>query len=138
VANTLNGNVTDDDTTITLSSTTGFPSNGYVKINSEIILYSNVSGNDLQNCVRAQFDTTATAHTSGDAVTCATIIVSDTGHGCNDDDFVTFSGAVSLGDQITADILNQNIKWFTSKTTTPITSRRVLYRRSRASPCLAV
>ena len=107
VANTLNGDVTDADVTITLSSTTGFPSNGYIKINSEIILYSNVSGNDLQNCVRAQFDTTATAHTSGDAVTCATITVNDTDHGCNDDDFVTFSGAVSLGDQITADILNQ-------------------------------
>jgi len=106
-ANTLNGNVTDADVTITLSSTTGFPSNGYIKINSEIILYSNVSGNDLQNCVRAQFDTTATAHTSGDAVTCATIIVNDTGHGCNDNDFVTFSGAVTLGDEITADILNQ-------------------------------
>ena len=107
VANTLNGNVTDDDVTITLSSTTGFPSNGYIQINSEIILYSNVSGNDLQNCVRAQFDTTATAHTSGDAVTCATITVNDTDHGCNDNDFVTFSGAVTLGDEITADILNQ-------------------------------
>lgn len=107
VANTLNGDVTDADVTITLSSTTGFPSNGYIKINSEIILYSNVSGNDLQNCVRAQFDTTATAHTSGDAVTCATITVNDTGHGCNDNDFVTFSGAVTLGDEITADILNQ-------------------------------
>jgi len=107
VANTLNGDVTDADVTITLSSTTGFPSNGYIKINSEIILYSNVSGNDLQNCVRAQFDTTAAAHTSGDAVTCATITVNDTGHGCNDNDFVTFSGAVTLGDEITADILNQ-------------------------------
>ena len=106
-ANTLNGNITDADVTITLSSTTGFPSNGYIKINSEIILYSNVSGNDLQNCVRAQFDTTAAAHTSGDAVTCATITVNDTGHGCEDNDFVTFSGAVSLGDAITADILNQ-------------------------------
>ena len=106
-ANTLNGNVLINDTTITLSSTTGFPSTGYVKINSEIIFYSNISGNDLENCLRAQFDTTATAHTSGDAVTCATIIVNDIGHGCNDNDFVTFSGAVTLGDQITADILNQ-------------------------------
>jgi len=106
-ANTLNGNVLINDTTITLSSTIGFPSTGYVKINSEIILYSNISGNDLENCLRAQFDTTATAHTSGDAVTCATIIVNDIGHGCNDNDFVTFSGAVTLGDQITADILNQ-------------------------------
>jgi hypothetical protein len=106
-ANTLNGNVLINDTAITLSSTTGFPSTGYVKINSEIIFYANVSGNDLENCLRAQFDTTATAHTSGDAVTCATIIVNDIGHGCNDNDFVTFSGAVTLGDQITADILNQ-------------------------------
>jgi len=107
VANTLNANVLIDDTTITLSSTTGFPNTGYIKINSEIILYSNISGNDLENCVRAQFDTTATAHTSGDAVTCATIIVNDLNHGCNFNDFVTFSGAVTLGDQITADILNQ-------------------------------
>jgi len=106
-ANTLNGNVLINDTTITLSSTTGFPSTGYVKINSEIIFYANISGNDLENCLRAQFDTTATAHTSGDAVTCATIIVNDTDHGCNDNDFVTFSGAVTLGAQITADILNQ-------------------------------
>jgi len=106
-ANTLNGNVLITDTAITLSSTTGFPSTGYVKINSEIIFYSNISGNDLENCLRAQFNTTATAHTSGDAVTCATIIVNDTGHGCNDNDFVTFSGAVTLGDQITAAILNQ-------------------------------
>lgn len=106
-ANTLNGNVLADDTSLTLSSTTGFPSTGYVKINSEIILYSNISGNNLENCLRAQFDTTAAAHTSGDSVTCATIIVSDTNHGCNDNDFVRFSGAVTLGDQISAEILNQ-------------------------------
>jgi hypothetical protein len=106
-ANTLNGNVLINDTAITLSSTTGFPSTGYVKINSEIIFYSNISGNNLENCLRAQFNTTATPHTSGDTVTCATITVNDTGHGCNDNDFVTFSGAVTLGDQITADILNQ-------------------------------
>ena len=106
-ANTLGANVAVDDTTITLSSTTGFPSTGYVKINSEIILYASVSGNDLIGCERAQYDTTAAAHTSGDTVTCATITVNDTAHGCNENDFVTFSGAVTLGDQITADILNQ-------------------------------
>lgn len=37
----------------------------------------------------------------------ATITVSDTGHGAVLNDFVTFSGAVSLGGNITADILNQ-------------------------------
>lgn len=36
-----------------------------------------------------------------------TITVSDTSHGADENDFVTFSGAVSLGGVITADILNQ-------------------------------
>jgi hypothetical protein len=37
----------------------------------------------------------------------STITVTDTDHGANENDFVTFSGAVSLGGQITADVLNQ-------------------------------
>lgn len=36
-----------------------------------------------------------------------TITVSDTGHGARINDFVTFSGAVSLGGVITADVLNK-------------------------------
>ena len=37
----------------------------------------------------------------------ATIAVADTGHGAATGDFVTFSGAASLGGQITANVLNQ-------------------------------
>jgi len=37
----------------------------------------------------------------------STITVSDTAHGALTNDFVTFSGAVSLGGNITADVLNQ-------------------------------
>jgi hypothetical protein len=37
----------------------------------------------------------------------ATLTVSDTAHGAIQNDFVTFSGAVSLGGNITADVLNQ-------------------------------
>ena len=37
----------------------------------------------------------------------ATITVSDTAHGATAGDFVTFSGAVTLGGNITADVLNQ-------------------------------
>lgn len=37
----------------------------------------------------------------------ATIVVSDTAHGATAGDFVTFSGAVTLGGNITADVLNQ-------------------------------
>ena len=35
------------------------------------------------------------------------ITVTDVNHGCREEDFVTFSGATSLGGNITADILNQ-------------------------------
>lgn len=37
-----------------------------------------------------------------------TLVVTDTNHGCKTGDFVTFSGAVSLGGNVTAAILNQN------------------------------
>ena len=50
--------------------------------------------------------------TAGDVTFAATdgsptLLVSDTAHGANAGDFVTFSGASSLGGNITADILNQ-------------------------------
>jgi hypothetical protein len=106
-ANTLSANVEIIDSTITLSSASGFPESGRIKINSEIITYAAVSGNDLTGCVRGQNGTTPAAHTSGDAVDCATIIVFDTDHGALDSDFVTFSGAVTLGDAVTANVLNQ-------------------------------
>jgi hypothetical protein len=37
----------------------------------------------------------------------STLTVTDTGHGALENDFVTFSGAASLGGNITADVLNQ-------------------------------
>jgi hypothetical protein len=37
----------------------------------------------------------------------STLTVTDVNHGCQPGDFVTFSGAVSLGGNITADVLNQ-------------------------------
>lgn len=107
-ANTLSANVAAGDTTIPLTSTTNFPtSGGRIKINSEIITYAAVSGNNLVGCLRGQNGTTAAAHSSTDAVTCATLTVTDANHGALDNDFVTFSGASTLGDQITANVLNQ-------------------------------
>jgi len=106
-ANTLNGNVDATDETITLTSGTGFPTTGVVKINSEIILYAALSGNNLTGLTRGYAGTTAVNHTSGDVVTCSTLTVTDADHGAEDGDFVTFSGAVTLGDQITADVINQ-------------------------------
>jgi hypothetical protein len=106
-ANTLSANVDVLDTTISLTSASGFPTSGRIKIGSEIITYALVSGNDLTGCVRGVNDTTAASHSSGAAVNCSTIIVTDNDHGALENDFVTLSGAVSLGGAVTADVLNQ-------------------------------
>ncbi len=106
-ANTLGANVAIGDTNITLTSASGFPESGRIKINSEIITYAAVSGNILQGCLRGQSSTTEAAHTSGDAVLCTTLIVTDADHGVLENDFVTYSGAATLGGNITAAILNQ-------------------------------
>jgi len=106
-ANTLNGNVGSEDTTITLSSGTSFPSSGVIKVNNEIIFYAALSGNVLSGLTRGYSDTTAASHSSGAAVTCSTVSVTDADHGALQNDFVTLSGATSLGDQISANVLNQ-------------------------------
>lgn len=56
------------DTTITLTSASGLGSTGFVKIDSETIGYTNISGNQLLNCWRAQNGTTATSHSAGASV----------------------------------------------------------------------
>lgn len=65
---TLSGNITSTDTTITLSSTANLAGAGFIKIDNETIGYSNVSGNQLQYCVRGANNTTAAAHTSGASI----------------------------------------------------------------------
>ena len=66
---TLDGSILSTDTTITLSSTSGLSSSGFIKIGSETISYPNISGNQLLNCARGQNGTTAAAHTDGAAIT---------------------------------------------------------------------
>lgn len=65
----LAANVSSTDTTITLTSTNGIASAGFIKIGTETISYPNVSGNQLLNCARGQNGTTAAAHTTGDTIT---------------------------------------------------------------------
>lgn len=66
---TLSANVASTDTTITLSTTSGLASSGFIQIDSEVISYPNISGNQLINCARGQAGTTAAAHTSGASIT---------------------------------------------------------------------
>lgn len=66
---TLNGNISATDTTITLSSTVGLATAGFIKIGNETISYPNINGNQLINCARGQNNTTANSHSTGDAIT---------------------------------------------------------------------
>ena len=59
---TLDGAITSTATEITLDSVVGLPAAGFVKIDSEIINYSYITGNTLYNCFRAQQNTTAASH----------------------------------------------------------------------------
>jgi hypothetical protein len=65
---TLAANISATDTTITLASTAGLGSTGFIKIDSETIGYTNISGNQLVNCWRGQNGTTAATHTSGASI----------------------------------------------------------------------
>jgi hypothetical protein len=56
----------------------------------------------------------------------ATITVTDVNHGCKTDDFVTFSGAASLGGNITAAILNQEYQVSVINTSTYTIQARVV------------
>ena len=108
-ANTLSSGISATDTTIPLTSSTGFPASGTVQIGSETINYAAISSNNLIGVTRGAENTTATTHSSSDAVLCATLTITDTSHGAVQNDFVTFSGASSLGGNITAAVLNQEI-----------------------------
>jgi hypothetical protein len=68
VGTTLNGAITATDTTITLTSTAGLATNGFVLIESETVQYGYISGNQLMNCFRGQNGTTAASHVTGTAV----------------------------------------------------------------------
>jgi hypothetical protein len=61
-AYTLAAPVGITDTTITLNNATGLRSTGFIQLDNEIIAYTNISGNQIQNCWRGQAGTTANTH----------------------------------------------------------------------------
>lgn len=64
----LDGAITSTDTTITVVSVADLATSGFVKIDSEIICYQNIVGNQLVNCFRGQANTTAALHNTGASV----------------------------------------------------------------------
>jgi hypothetical protein len=65
---TLNGGISATATTITLTSTVGLATTGFVLIESETVQYGYISGNQLMNCFRGQNNTTAVAHSTAATV----------------------------------------------------------------------
>jgi hypothetical protein len=64
----LSGNITSTDTSITLSSVVGLAGSGYIRLGTEDIYYTYISGNVLGGVFRGQNNTTAAAQTDGAAV----------------------------------------------------------------------
>ena len=62
---TLASGVSASETTLTLTSTVGLASTGFIKIDNETIQYGYIDGNTLNNCFRGQNNTTAAAHLAG-------------------------------------------------------------------------
>ena len=80
--NTLNGGLLNDTngtggsgTSITLTSTTGFPTSGTILVGAELITYSGVSSNDLTGITRGTNGTATAAHSTGATVTSANTFV---------------------------------------------------------------
>jgi hypothetical protein len=68
VGTVLSASITATDTTITVASTAGLATTGFVLIGTETINYGSISGNQLLYCSRGQAGTTAATHTAGDPV----------------------------------------------------------------------
>ena len=127
---TLSATISATATSIPLTSAASFPaSGGHIKIDSEEISYATKSGNTLTGVIRGLTGTTAATHTSGAFVGGAVITVTDTNHGAYPDDFVTLSGAASLGGAITAAVLNQEYQI----TATPTASTYTIEARTVSS-----
>ena len=60
--------ISSTDTTITLTSAASLPTQGFINIDSEIIGYQNIVGNQILNAWRGQAGTTAVSHAAGASV----------------------------------------------------------------------
>ena len=67
-SSTLTTTINATDTTITLSTVVGLAGAGFIRLDSEDIYYTYVTGNTLGGVFRGQNNTTAASHTAGVAV----------------------------------------------------------------------
>ena len=107
---TLSSGINATDTSLTLVSGTNFPNAGVVQIDTEIIAYTGKSTNTLTGLTRGYNGTTAAIHSSAAGVGSYLLRVTHAGNDSQANDFVTFASAVSLGGNMTADVLNKEFQ----------------------------
>lgn len=92
---TLAANILSTDTTIQLTSTTSFPTAGFVTIeNNEVVSYTGISGANLTGCTRGADGTTALAHNTGVTVG-ATVVAAH--HNLLKDEVIAIETALGAG-----------------------------------------
>lgn len=75
---TLNGAISNTDTTIVVVSTTGFSTSGAIIIGAELITYTGITATSFTGCTRGAAGSSNVTHASGTAVSGAQVAVADT------------------------------------------------------------
>lgn len=99
--NTLSQSINSTDTTITVASTDGFPSEGVLHIEDELIEYAGKTITTFTDCTRGVYATTAAAHSSGVDARCSP------NTNCYwDGDMLSLVITAQVGDQVATRIYN--------------------------------
>jgi hypothetical protein len=125
---TLSSGINASVTSLTMASSTSFPSSGTVQIGSELITYTGNSGGTLSGLTRGATGTTAATHSSGATVTDASEFFA--WNGSTSGDIVTAPGLWSLdnfGNKLIATISGgETFEWDSDPTTANATRATIL------------
>jgi hypothetical protein len=132
---TLSSGINASVTSLTMASSTSFPSSGTVQIGSELITYTGNSGGTLSGLTRGATGTTAATHSSGATVTDASNFFA--WNAAASGDIVTAPGLWSLdnfGNKLIATISGgETFEWDSDPTTANATRATILANAPTAS-----
>jgi hypothetical protein len=132
---TLSSGINASVTSLTMASSTSFPSSGTVQIGSELITYTGNSGGTLSGLTRGATGTTAAIHSSGAVVTDASNFFA--WNAAASGDIVTAPGLWSLdnfGNKLIATISGgETFEWDSDPTTANATRATILANAPTAS-----
>jgi len=141
VTTTLNGGIDNIVTTITVTSTSAFPSTGRIDIGTELITYTSKNATQFLGCTRGANGSTAASHSNGATVTNATSWV-DWGEESNTAGVTLAPGSWSLdnyGQILVATVKNgKTFTWDPSIPLRLLTRATVVTNAPTASICSVV